>query len=109
MTVVAPTGIVNDRIETQTFERNTSSLRGTGLLTDITQPRRTRVTLNSSLSDKDRTSISFVHFVQHFPNRAVQWMRRRQQHVLTAARTRRVWILMDPLVVRVIVYAEKIE
>src|SRR6185369_183472 len=106
VTVVAPAGIVNDRIKAQRFKLNTRSRSRAYLLTDVAQPCWARVALDAGLSDEDWSAITLINFTQHVANRPVQRMRRRQQHVLTTARCRRVRILVNPLIVRVIVDAE---
>src|SRR5689334_18259062 len=99
MTIVSPAGVVDDRVETQSFEWNAGSRNSTRLLTDVTQPRRTRVAFDAGLRDEDRPAIAFVNFGQHLADRTVQRMRRRKQYVRTSPRSRRVWILVNPLVV----------
>src|SRR5688572_26423560 len=109
MTIVAPTGVIDDRIQTQTFDRNTRRFRAARLLTNVTQPRRTRLAFDTSLRDENRPAISLIHFAQHLTHRPVQRVPGRQQSILTPSRWRSVWILMDPLVVRVVINADDVE
>src|ERR1044072_7279851 len=60
VTIVAPTGIINDRIQAQRFELDARSRSRARLLADVAQPCWTRVALNAGLSDEDRDRKSVV-------------------------------------------------
>src|SRR5690349_15767748 len=101
MSVVVPAGMIEDRIETNAFDRHASGNSGINFVAYVTHPRRTCVIVDAGFSNKNGALIMRIVFGEQIADMTVTRIGR-NKHRAHMGRIR-------PLIVNVIVYADDID
>jgi hypothetical protein len=96
--VIIPSGIVEDRIETDSVDRDACLLCRENLMTNDAKPSRAQVALNSGLGNKERPPIALVDVTKEITEGTKLPMVDRDRQVS-----------VNPLIVKIVIHSNDVD
>src|SRR5688572_14840605 len=99
MTIIRPTGVIDDRIQAYSVEFGTSPFGDRSLLADVSKPTRALIIFDTGLGDQDRLIVSLMVFDKYLAQWAVKVVSTRDLYTIRKM----------PLIVKVVIETDDVD